>query len=80
MQAVISNGQATFRINPSHATVAVNTLEGLFTKNGAMFGKLLPGTYNATAFYHGDSTYAPTSADAQLVVTPSCPFTTVTLS
>ena len=80
MQAVLLHGQADFLILPvDHTVAAINALGGFLNKKGAKLGKLPPGIHNATATYHGDSTYAPATADAALFVSPTCPLTFLSL-
>ena len=75
MQAILSNGQAVFLIEPvDHSMAALNELGGLLNVKGAKLGKLAPGLHSATATYHGDGTYAPCHSRTGDLPQPLPPF------
>ena len=80
MQALGSGGNTTFLIDPSPAATALDAMWALITGSRIAIGKLPPGTYNATATFHGNAIYPPATAVAKMVVSPSCPLTAIMLS
>lgn len=76
MQVPLSGGAATFNLRSLGKTAtAVQALTGGQKAAGA---KLLPGSYQLTAAYSGDTSYSPASGSASLVVDVTCPLVSLT--